>query len=183
MLKPGFSIWLPGILCRPFLSIFFKENFQFNCIPQERLARIERGRKRQGLVPDAKVPGERGSPATLCELKFISASKSRYPRNPRPRNGVRGVDRRAAGLTESYASKARNVDWSYCGTTRPPGDLRRGLPAVREIGPVEAKLRSFGPVSGWVFGAWGEASHTLPHDCWREPYGEPIEGFIPLGPL
>ena len=24
---------------------------------------------------------------------------------------------------------------------------------------------------------------TLPPDCWREPYGEPIEGFIPLGPL
>ena len=47
---------------------------------------------------------------------------------------------RAGGLTESYASKARNADWSYCGTARPPGDLRRGLPVVREIGLIETKL-------------------------------------------
>ena len=92
------------------------------CIPQEGLARIERGRKRQGLVPDAKVPGEKGEPATLCKLKFISASKSRYPRNPRPRDGVRGVDRRAAGLTECYASKARKLRSSLGNSFR-----RRGI--------------------------------------------------------
>ena len=34
------------------------------------------------------------------------------------------------------------------------------------IGPVERKLLTFGNVTGWVFGAWGEASedvHTLVH--------------------
>ena len=142
----------------PMPIVFEVFNLFAACIPQEGLARIERGRKRQGLVPDAKVPGEKRVPATLCELKLVSASKSWYPRNPRPCDGVRGVDRRAAGLTESYASKARNVDWSYCGTASPPGNLRRGLPAVREIGPVHCseykttKLWACVWLGFWCFG-------------------------------
>ena len=35
---------------------------------------------------------------------------------------------------------------------------------ARVIGPVETRLLSYGRVSGWVFGAWGECSyevHTL----------------------
>ena len=36
-------------------------------IPQQGLSRIERGQRRQGLVPDFKLEGERGGEETLCE--------------------------------------------------------------------------------------------------------------------
>ena len=49
-------------------------------------------------------------------------------------------------LPGAYATKARDVDRRYCGTAR------------GGVGPVEEKLRSFDPVRGIVFGAWGEAS-------------------------
>ena len=102
----------------------------------------------------------------MCELKCMSASVSRYPRNPKPRDGKRAVDRRADGLTQDYARKAREVDWQHCGTPRPP-PVQQGIPQPpRVIGPVERKLLTFGNVTGWVFGAWGEASedvHTLVH--------------------
>ena len=35
-------------------------NLFSSCIPQAGLSRLERGRKRQGLVLDFKLPGERG---------------------------------------------------------------------------------------------------------------------------
>jgi len=44
------------------------------------------------------------------------------------------------------AAKARQIDQQFCGSL--PG----------EIGPVQAKLRTFDPVRGSVFGAWGEGS-------------------------
>ena len=68
------------------------------------------------------------------------------------------VDRRADGLTEVYAMKARDVNRQDCGTPKPP-KAKRGTPQpVRQIGPVETKLLTFGRVNGWVFGPWGEAS-------------------------
>ena len=89
---------------------------------------------------------------------------SRYSRNPRPRDGTRGVDRRAEGLTQAYSRKAREVDWRHCGTPRPP-PARPGVPQPpRQIGPVESRLNGFGRVTGWVFGPWGECSqdvHTM----------------------
>ena len=45
-----------------------------------------------------------------------------------------------------HASKARRVDKKICGTQD------------GGVGPVEQKLRTFDPVRGLVFGAWGEAS-------------------------
>lgn len=144
-------------------------NIFASCIPQDDLSRIERGRKRQGLVPDCKLPpehgagtgGERGGQATLCKLKCMSASSSRYPRNPRPRDRVRAVDRRAEGLTAKYTAKAQKVDWAYCGTPRPLPRVDGARPEVRVIGPVEAKLLTFGQISGWCFGACGEASSDI----------------------
>ena len=63
---------------------------------------IERGRKRNAIVPDFKFPGwGAGEETFLAELKGISSNKSRYPRNPRP------ATRRAAGLTPEYERKAR----------------------------------------------------------------------------
>ena len=136
-------------------------NLFASCIPQDGLSRIERWRKRQGLVPDFKLPGEEGGGETLCELKCMSASVSRYPRNPRPVDGNRGVDRRAERLTENYARTVREVDRKYCGTERPP-PRRRGVPqVVAEVGPVKTRLKTYGKIKGWVFGAWGEASEEV----------------------
>ena len=137
-------------------------NMFSSCIPQAGLSRIERGRQRQGLVPDFKLQGDQGVGETLCELKCINACVTWYPRAPRLED--RAVDRRADGLTEVYAVKARDVDRLYCGTQKPPR-ARRGAPQpVRQTGPVETKLLTYGRVNGWVFGAWGEASleiHSL----------------------
>ena len=68
------------------------------------------------------------------------------------------MDRRADGLTEVYGGKARSVDILYCGTPKPQKAMRGQPQPVRQIGPVETRLRTYGKVNGWVFGPWGEAS-------------------------
>ena len=53
------------------------------------------------------------------------------------------------------------MDRLYCGTPKQP-KVRRGMPQpVRQIGPVETRLLTYGRVNGWVFGAWGEASGEI----------------------
>ena len=89
-------------------------NLFADCIPQAGLARIERGRRRQGVVPNFKIQGEQGEGDVLCELKCMSASASRYPQNRR--DGIRATDRRADGLSADYARKAAKVDQEYGGT-------------------------------------------------------------------
>ena len=128
-------------------------NLFSHLIPQEGLSRLERGRKRQGLVPDFKLQGGDGTDAVLADLKFISGSRSRYPRNPQPEK--RAVDRRADGLSAEYARKARGVDREY------GRDLQLDPVAAPPVGPVERKLLSFGNIHGYVFGAWGEASEPV----------------------
>ena len=88
----------------------------------------------------------------------VSIEVSFNPRNPTPRDGRRAVDRRADGLTEEYARKARQVDWEYGGTPRPPPQPRGAPAPPREIDRVESQLLTFGRVRGWCFGAWGEGS-------------------------
>ena len=137
-------------------------NLFADAIPQQGLNRIRRGRRRQALVPDFKMRGEEGD--VLCELKFLNACKSRYPRNLRWRDGARAVERRADGLTEEYCKSAREVDWKYCGVPRPPPPQPGVRHPPRQIGPVENRLNGYGRVKGWVFGAWGECSdevHTM----------------------
>ena len=136
-------------------------NLFADCIPQPELNRIERGRRRQALVPDFKVRGDGGEGDVLCELKFINACNTWYPRNPRPRNVMRGVKRRADRLTGEYGKKAQQVDQLHCGVPPPP-PARAGVPRPpRQVGPVENRLNSFGHVRGWVFGAWGECSEEV----------------------
>ena len=48
-----------------------------DAIPQQGLNGMERGRRRQGLVPDFKLEGKRDGEEILCELKTMSASVSR----------------------------------------------------------------------------------------------------------
>ena len=119
-------------------------------IPQEGLARIEKGRTRQSIVPDFRIsiPEAEGREVpTLFEMKVISSCRTRYPRNPQPES--RAVDRRADLLQGEYLGKARKVDQKYGGTE------------VGKIGGVERKLLSFPKVRGLVIGAWGEINHDF----------------------
>jgi hypothetical protein len=102
-------------------------------------------RKRQGLVPDfhITVAAEGPERPLLYELKTLHYGRSTYPL---PAERCAAVARRAERLPAEYATKAREVDRKFCGT------------AAGSVGPVEEKLRSFEPVRGLVFGAWGEAS-------------------------
>ena len=122
-------------------------------IPQEGLNRMERGRKRQGLVPDFLLRFNHGDcvNSVLAELKVLSCCPTRYPVGG-PKGGDKAVDRRANQLQGEYLNKAKEVDRVHVGV--PEG----------QVGPVETKLAGFGKLRGLVFGAWGEASagvHSL----------------------
>ena len=100
----------------------------------------------------------------MCEVKCMSASKSRYPRNPRQGAGTsRAVDRRAEGLTADYTRKAREIDHQHCGVPRPPRPQNGVGQPPPQVGPVQRRLQRFGRVRGWCFGAWGEASEDVHH--------------------
>ena len=120
-------------------------------IPQQGLNRMEKGRKRQGLVPDflVRVPGTgaggiQDTSLVLAELKTICSCPTRYERNPLPED--KAVERRAATLPREYNTKAATMDHKY-------GGVEAGV-----VGPVQAKLQSFPPLKKLVFGNWGEAS-------------------------
>ena len=69
-------------------------------IPQQGLARIEKGRQRQGMVPDFKIviPEAGQTRPVLHELKVVSFGKTRY----KPGWKDRAVDVRAAELHMKY---------------------------------------------------------------------------------
>jgi hypothetical protein len=117
-------------------------------IPAEALTRMERGRKRQAIVPDFRLemPSPTGgSSPQLAELKIISCCETWYPAGGR----VRGTDKRAGGLQTDYRKKAKKVDQEVLGQG---GEVR---------GPVERRLDEFGELLGLCFGAWGEASEGV----------------------
>ena len=117
-------------------------------IPAEALTRMERGRKRQALVPDFRLelPCPTGGTKTqLAELKVISCCKSWYT----PGSQVRGTDKRAQQLPADYRRKAKKVDQEVLGVGR----------EVR--GPVERRLEEHGELLGLCFGAWGEANEGV----------------------
>ena len=115
-------------------------------IPQAGLARIDRHRDRQGMVPDMKITLTTAgvSRQVLHEIKCISSSQSRY----KPSWSERGVDKRAEQLHHEYVEKARRADQQH-------GGVEQGV-----VGPVERKLLTFPKVEGIVFGNWGEASQA-----------------------
>ena len=117
-------------------------------IPADALTRMERGRKRQALVPDFRMelPSATGGTMTqLAELKVISCCRSWYT----PGSEVRATDKRAQGLPADYRRKAKKVDQELLGVER----------EVR--GPVERRLEEYGDLIGLCFGAWGEASEDV----------------------
>ena len=131
-----------GVRCRTEVFGLFAA-----CIPQAGRARASQmpARKRQGLVPDFLLTVALDGPERelLFELKTLHAGTSTYAGS---HHRCEAVARRARALPAEYASKARHVDSQYCGT--PTGT----------VGPVATRLRTFDPVRGIVFGAWGEAS-------------------------
>ena len=120
-----------------------------SCIPQQGLARIERGRQRQSMIPDFKfkLQTPQGQMASLAELKTIAFCQTYH----HPGATKRGVELRADALPSEYLRKAREADRSYCGT------------AVGEQGPVETRLLAFLPLVKLVVGPNAECSEDL-HD-------------------
>ena len=117
-------------------------------IPAEALTRMERGRKRQAIVPDFRLEMPTptgGTSPQLAELKIVSCCETWYPAGGK----VRGTDKRANGLQTLYRSKARKVDEEVLGV------------GMDEKGPVEKRLEEFGQLLGLCFGAWGEASEGV----------------------
>ena len=116
-------------------------------IPQQGLARIERDRQRQSMVPDFRItlPWEGRPRQVLHELKVISCSKTRY----KPTMEDRAVDKRAGQLHREYQEKARKTDRDF-------GGVEEG-----RLGTVESKLLSLPTVQGVVFGSFGEGSEAV----------------------
>lgn len=132
-------------------------NLFAHLIPQAGLSRIERGWKRQGLMPDSmlEVTMEGGQKQIeVAELKTLSCCPSCYnmaPTLPGDREHVKAVDKRARGLMALYIGKGSKVDRDYGGV------------AEGEVGRVQHKLDGYVEVRGPVFGAFGEASEEV-HD-------------------
>ena len=117
-------------------------------IPQEGLNRLERGRKRQGLVPDFQLhltSQTGGVVSRLAELKVLNCCPTRYHYG----DTKRAVERRAGSLQSEYNKKAKDTDLEYCGTVQ------------GEAGPVQTKLKQFEDIKGLVVGAFGEGSKDL----------------------
>ena len=117
-------------------------------IPAQALTRMEKGRKRQAIVPDFRVemPNPTGGTShQLAELKIISCCETWYPVGCR----TRGTDKRANGLQREYRKKAKKVDQEVLGVEE------------QQKGPVEKRLEEFGDLLGLCFGAWGEASEGV----------------------
>lgn len=80
----------------------------------------------------------------LGEIKTIHPGPSRYPRHVVAQRAA--VNRRAAAVQAEYDLKAAKFDRRYCGVA--PG----------QMGPMQAKLQSYGNIIAVVSGAFGEFS-------------------------
>ena len=101
-----------------------------------------------GIVPDFMDPNS-GTPR-LLDVKGATMCAARYV--PSPADGAHAdasgyaVRRRAALVPREYLNKAKAADTKY--HLSPPGTM----------GPIERRLREFGPVVPLVFGWFGEVN-------------------------
>ena len=103
-------------------------------------------RDRQGLVPDFmfRMPNPSGPPSDLlADVKGINAGRTWYT------NRDKQVDVRARRVNTEYRRALKKIDIRYHGV----GD--------DEIGPLQARLATYGTVQGLVFGVLGEGSQHL----------------------
>ena len=115
-------------------------------------AGLQRGRARQGLLPDFlfEIPSSTGLPESrLAELEVIGAVQTWYPRSGGASRRKKGVERRQAQLAGEYRRPLVSLDRKYHGT------------AEGETGPLERRLQGFGPLQGLVLGAFQEGSRDL----------------------
>ena len=113
---------------------------------------LERGRGRQGLLPDFKleVPSPDGEPTErLAELKVIGAVSKWYPRNGVQARKKKAVQRRATGLPNEYRNPLIKLDAKYHGTS-----------AGRK-GPLLRRLEGYGDLICLVVGSFQEGSRDL----------------------
>ena len=126
-----------------------------NIIPVEALSEeegLERGRGRQGLLPDFRLelPSPAGEPELrLAELKICGAVKRWYPRDGNLARRKAGVERRVAVLPEEYRKPLSILDRKYHHTQ--PG----------QVGPLERRLQGYGNLQCLVMGAFQEGSKDL----------------------
>ena len=113
---------------------------------------LERGRGRQGLLPDFKrvVPTPNGEMTErLAELKILGAVPSWYPRNGVQARKKKAVERRAAVLPREYRNPLSKLDTKYHGT------------AAGQRGPLVRRLESYGDLLCLVVGSFQEASKDV----------------------
>ena len=113
---------------------------------------LQRGRDRQGLLPDFRleVPSAQGeSTYRLAELKTIGAVSKWYPRSGGCARRKRGVERRSEKLPDEYRRPLALLDERYHGTQQ------------GEVGPLVRRLNSYGQLQGLVLGAFQEGSQDV----------------------
>lgn len=108
-------------------------------------------RQRQAIIPDfmcSAAPPQ----INLMDVKrlHVGAALSNDYANRR-RDGERPVDRRQGRVHRDYHKEARETDKKFNDT--PQGS----------VGPVEARLNSFGTIQGLIVGAFAEGSSHLHH--------------------
>ena len=111
-----------------------------DCAPLEALAAPQRSR----IVPDASFTAESPN-RQLLETKTIAWGPSRYDAAAQ-RGDRRPVNARAGRIPAEYLAHAKRLDRQHHGTT------------VRQQGPFELRLQSYGPIVSVVFGNFGEGS-------------------------
>ena len=113
---------------------------------------LERGRGRQGLLPDFRmeIPSPTGEPTQrLAELKIIGAVPTWYPRSGGLARKKKAVERRAAPLPNEYRTPLAKLDAKYHGTQ--PG----------QVGPLVRRLQGYGQLLCLVMGQFQEGSKDL----------------------
>ena len=102
---------------------------------------LQRGRGRQGLLPDFKLdmPGPGAGPGALgnvvsklAEVKVVGAVESYYPRSGASARAKKGVERRAALIHGEYKRPLTALDTRYHGT------------GAGEKGPLMRRLEGYG---------------------------------------
>ena len=113
---------------------------------------LERGRGRQGLLPDFRleIPSPAGEPIQrLAELKMLGAVPKWYPRKGALARKKKAVERRVISLPGEYRNPLAALDKKYHGTQ--PG----------QVGPLVRRLEGYGKLLCLVMGTFQEGSKDL----------------------
>ena len=128
----------------------FRDLIPVQALEQE--GELERGRGRQGLLPDFRL--ELPSPTgeleyRLAELKMIGAVGTWYPRNGALARKKKAVERRVVPLPGEYRNPLAKLDTKYHGT------------GLGQVGPLVRRLESYGRLQCLVMGSFQEGSKDL----------------------